>query len=85
MILSLEKGSTTPDRLTTDNEKTSTVEKRLPQFGHWRRLRIDEPSSAVRESTTRESECLQNGQYMPLLSHVMVPKLVCAALPTISW
>jgi hypothetical protein len=39
----------------TDRLVASIVVKRLPHCGHWRRRRIDEPSSAVRESTTRES------------------------------
>jgi hypothetical protein len=65
MILSLEKGSTTPERLTTDNENASTVENLLPQLGHWRRLRMSEPSSAVLESMTRESACRQKGQCIP--------------------
>ncbi|GAA1571091.1 hypothetical protein GCM10009731_26440 [Streptomyces globosus] len=38
--------------------------KRREQSGHWRRLRIDVPSSVVRLSTTRLSGCLQKGQCM---------------------
>jgi hypothetical protein len=57
-------GSVTPDRLTTMSEHVSTVVKRREQSGHWRRLRIDVPSSVVRLSTTRLSGCLQKGQCM---------------------
>ncbi|GAA4530887.1 hypothetical protein GCM10023160_32610 [Brachybacterium paraconglomeratum] len=49
-------GSLTPERLSTDSDAVSEVEKRLEQLGHWRRRRIVAPSSDVRESTTRESE-----------------------------
>src|SRR5699024_3892182 len=55
-------GSLTPERLSTEREAVSEVEKRREQFGHWRRRRIVAPSSDVRESTTRESEWRQNGQ-----------------------
>ncbi|GHF48946.1 hypothetical protein GCM10018783_17880 [Streptomyces griseosporeus] len=54
----------TPDRLITISEHVSTVVKRREQSGHWRRLRIDVPSSVVRLSTTRLSGCLQKGQCM---------------------
>src|SRR3954468_14753686 len=64
MTLVRLKGSVTPDRLTTISEHVSTVVKRREQSGHWRRLRIDVPSSVVRLSTTRLSECLQKGQCM---------------------
>src|SRR5205807_1179390 len=40
----------------------STVVKRRPHSGQERRRRIAAPSSASRESTTRESGCRQNGQ-----------------------
>ncbi|GAA3390016.1 hypothetical protein GCM10017752_16810 [Streptomyces roseoviridis] len=56
------KGSVTPDRFTTMSEHVSTVVKRREQSGHWRRRRIDVPSSVVRLSTTRLSGCLQKGQ-----------------------
>jgi hypothetical protein len=46
------------------SEHVSTVVKRREQSGHWRRLRIDVPSSVVRLSTTRLSGCLQKGQCM---------------------
>jgi hypothetical protein len=42
------------------SEHVSTVVKRREQSGHWRRLRIDVPSSVVRLSTTRLSGCLHN-------------------------
>jgi hypothetical protein len=48
------------------SEHVSTVVKRREQSGHWRRLRIDVPSSVVRLSTTRLSGCLQKGQCMEL-------------------
>ncbi|GAA0916823.1 hypothetical protein GCM10009549_33310 [Streptomyces thermoalcalitolerans] len=57
-------GSVTPDRLTTMSEHVSTVVNRREQSGHWRRLRMDVPSSVVRLSTTRLSGCLQKGQCM---------------------
>src|SRR4051794_21261336 len=70
MTLVRLKGSVTPDRLTTISEHVSTVVKRREQSGHWRRLRIDVPSSVVRLSTTRLSGCLQKGQCMaPTLLH----------------
>src|SRR5690348_5370555 len=64
MTLVRLKGSVTPDRLTTISEHVSTVVNRREQSGHWRRLRIDVPSSVVRLSTTRLSGCRQKGQYM---------------------
>ncbi|GGZ89324.1 hypothetical protein GCM10010389_29530 [Streptomyces echinoruber] len=54
----------TPDRFTTIREHVSTVVNRREHSGHWRRLRIDVPSSVVRLSTTRLSGCLQKGQCM---------------------
>ncbi len=66
MTLVRLKGSVTPDRLITMSEHVSTVVKRREQSGHWRRLRIDVPSSVVRLSTTRLSGCLQKGQCMEL-------------------
>jgi len=38
---------------------------RRPHLVHSRRRRIDVPSSAVRESTTREPSCRQKGQCTP--------------------
>src|SRR5690606_38189229 len=64
MTLVRLKGSVTPDRLTTMSEHVSTVVKRREQSGHWRRLRMDVPSSVVRLSTRRLSGCLQKGQCM---------------------
>ncbi|GAA4820512.1 hypothetical protein GCM10023220_61930 [Streptomyces ziwulingensis] len=64
MILVRLNGSVTPDRLITMSEQVSTVVNRREQSGHWRRLRIDVPSSVVRLSTTRLSGCLQKGQCM---------------------
>ena len=55
-------GSVTPLRLTTVSVTVSAVVKRLPHSGHWRRRRIEVPSSLARESTTRESWWRQNGQ-----------------------
>src|SRR4051812_49193678 len=62
MTFSRLKGSVTPLRLTTASTAVSTVVKRLPHSGHDRRRRIAWPSSASRESTTRESGWRQNGQ-----------------------
>src|SRR5215216_66153 len=61
MILIRLKGSVTPLRLTTASTASSTVVNRLPHSGHDRRRRINWPSSASRESTTRESACRQYG------------------------
>src|SRR5699024_8316666 len=58
-------GSVAPDRLTTERLAVSTVVKRRLHWGHWRRRRIDDPSSEVRESTTRESPWRQKGQCTP--------------------
>lgn len=55
----------TPLRFTTVSDAVSDVLKRMPHSGHWRLRRIDDPSSEVLESVTRESECLQNGQCIP--------------------
>src|SRR4051812_3517408 len=57
-------GSVTPDRLTTVRLAVSTVLKRRPHCGQTRRRRMAQPSSVLRESTTRESAERQNGQYM---------------------
>ncbi len=57
-------GSLAPDRLTTLRLALSSVVKRRPHSGHWRRRRMAVPSSVVRESMTRESVCRQNGQCM---------------------
>src|SRR3954454_12391275 len=62
MILVRLNGSVTPLRLTTARTASSTVVNRLPYSGHERRRRISWPSSASRESTTRESACRQYGQ-----------------------
>ena len=56
------KGSVTPLRFTTERTAVSTVVNRRPHSGHERRRLIAWPSSASRESTTRESGCRQNGQ-----------------------
>jgi hypothetical protein len=48
-------GSVTPLRLTMASTASSTVVNRLPHSGQERRRRINWPSSASRESTTRES------------------------------
>ena len=53
--LFLEKGSTTPERLTTWNDEVSSVVKRFLQAPHSLRRRMEAPSSAMRVSTTRES------------------------------
>src|SRR4029079_17055729 len=62
MIFVRLKGSVTPLRFTTARTAYSTVVKRLPHSGHARRRRISAPSSASRESTTRESAWRQYGQ-----------------------
>ncbi|GGV28246.1 hypothetical protein GCM10010495_50500 [Kitasatospora herbaricolor] len=62
MTFSRLNGSVTPLRLTTISAAVSTVVNRRLQSGHWRRRRIELPSSVVRLSTTRLSECLQKGQ-----------------------
>jgi hypothetical protein len=46
----------------TISAAVSTVVKRRLQSGHCLRRRIELPSSVVRLSTTRLSECLQKGQ-----------------------
>src|SRR6266545_1666627 len=61
MILLRLNGSVTPLRLTTARTGSSTVVNRLPHPGHARRRRISWPSSASRESTTRESAWRQYG------------------------
>ncbi len=48
-------GSVAPERLRTVSCICSTVVKRFSQAEHERRRRIDEPSSATRESMTRVS------------------------------
>ena len=50
-----EKGSITPERLTTWKDEVSSVVNRFLQDVHSLRLRIEAPSSAIRVSTTRES------------------------------
>src|SRR4051794_12196446 len=62
MIFGRLNGSVTPLRLTTASTASSTVVNRLPHSGHERRRRINAPSSASRESTTRESAWRQYGQ-----------------------
>src|SRR5215212_527328 len=64
MILVRLNGSVTPLRLTMASTASSTVVNRLPHSGHERRRRINWPSSASRESTTRESACRQYGHRM---------------------
>ena len=54
--------SVAPLRLMMLSRATSCVENLCPHSGHSRRRRICVPSSTGRESTTRESSCLQNGQ-----------------------
>src|SRR3954454_11959267 len=61
MILVRLNGSVTPLRFTIANTASSTVVNRLPHSGHDRRRRINWPSSASRESTTRESACRKYG------------------------
>ncbi len=61
MILMRLNGSVTPLRLTTASTASSTVVNRLPHSGQARRRRMSWPSSASRESTTRESACRQYG------------------------
>src|SRR5262245_59409891 len=61
-ILARLNGSVTPLRLTTARTASSTVVKRRPHSGQERRRRMIWPSSASRESTTRESACRQYGQ-----------------------
>ena len=64
---SRSKGSRCPDRFTTTSDVSSTrskVVKRRPQSMHARRRRIDEPSSAWRESTTLSSNEPHPGQRM---------------------
>src|SRR5690606_32100494 len=65
-IFSRLNGSTIPERLMTLRLAVSVVEKRRPHSGHWRRRRIDSPSSLVRESMTRLSGRRQKGQTIPL-------------------
>ena len=65
MIFSREKGSIAPDRLTTWRLAVSMVVKRREHWGHSRRRRIAWESSLARESMTRDSGCLQNGQRIP--------------------
>ncbi|MGW5666849.1 hypothetical protein [Micromonospora sp. NPDC003776] len=45
--------------MTTASTASSTVVNRLPHFGQDRRRQMSWPSSASRESTTRESACRQ--------------------------
>src|SRR5690606_41418013 len=54
----------TAARWTTGRLPVSVVGERWLHSGHWRRRRIEEPSSDVRESTARESAGRQNGQCM---------------------
>lgn len=61
MIFVRLNGSVTPLRLTTASTASSTVVNRLPHSGQDRRRRMSWPSSASRESTTRESACRQYG------------------------
>src|SRR4029453_17271774 len=61
MIFVRLNGSVTPLRLTTASTASSTVVNRRPHSGQDRRRRMICPSSASRESTTRESACRQYG------------------------
>src|SRR5690606_37020781 len=64
LTLARLKGSVTPDRFTIARTASSTVVNRRPHSGQDRRRRINAPSSASRESTTRESGWRQYGQRM---------------------
>jgi hypothetical protein len=68
MIFVRLNGSLAPERFTTVRLAVSSVLNRRPHSGHCLRRRIAAPSSALRESTTRESVFRQNGQFMMLLS-----------------
>ena len=59
ITFSRENGSTTPERFSTTSCICSRVVKRRAQALHSRRRRIEDPSSATRESSTRESGCRQ--------------------------
>src|SRR3989337_695584 len=61
-IFSRLNGSTTPLRFTTLRLAVSVVVNRRPHSGHCLRLRMESPSSLVRESMTRESGYRQKGQ-----------------------
>src|SRR3954468_23983071 len=74
MIFVRLKGSVTPLRLTTARTASSTVVKRLPHSGHERRRRISAPSSASRESTTRESAWRQYGQRTSISLRSLLPR-----------
>src|SRR6185369_3180417 len=75
MILTRLNGSVTPLRFTTARTASSTVVKRLPHSGHERRRRISAPSSASRESTTRESAWRQYGQRTSISLRSMLPRV----------
>src|SRR5690606_31482207 len=68
-IFSRLNGSVIPERFTTDRLAVSIVVNRRWHSGHCRRRRIEVPSSDVRESTTLESPCRQNGQCTGLPPH----------------
>src|SRR2546421_8716679 len=72
MIFERLNGSVTPLRLTTARTASSTVVNRRLHSGHERRRRMSWPSSASRESTTRESGCRQYGQ-RTILASIPVP------------
>src|SRR3954451_3142276 len=76
MIFVRLKGSVTPLRLTTARTASSTVVKRLPHSGHERRRRISAPSSASRESTTRESAWRQYGQRTSISFRSVLPRRI---------
>jgi hypothetical protein len=77
MIFARLNGSVTPLRFTTASTASSTVVNLLPHSGQCLRRRMIWPSSASRESTTRESACRQYGHRMALPS----PE-IGAAFPT---
>ena len=62
MAFSRVNGSEVPLRLITVSCICSTVVNRFSQAGQIRRRRMDEPSSATRESSTRVSVLRQKGQ-----------------------
>src|SRR4051812_108293 len=84
-------GSLTPLRLTTASTGSSTVVKRREHRVHERRRRVTCPSSASRESTTRESGCRQYGHFTarshrPVLYSLRTHRggdVTAAAIPTL--
>jgi hypothetical protein len=67
IALARSKASVAPERFTTVSCISSRVVNRCSQDWQQRRRRIEEPSSATRESRTLVSLCLQNGQYTAVL------------------